>query len=184
MKWFASDTAHIVFTHITPVVKPMHIFMMKNKVPKSCLTAELCFQFLVNCDCVPIYIFGFHHKQCTSDNKVFTFSKFTSQLFSSTDDSLKDETRLLLLWVSSLVTLPTFCLCIYHLWWSNCTSLLRATNFLKAVKWLSSVSIVLCILIVFRYTFSAFTTNSLLAIRRTSLWWSLPLSCSVVLKRP
>ena len=46
---------------------------------------------------VPINIFGFHHKQCASDYKDFTFVKFTSQLFSSTDESLKDETRLLLL---------------------------------------------------------------------------------------
>ena len=133
MKWFASGTGDIVFTHIPPVVKPMHIFMMKNKVPKSCLTTELCFHFLVNSDCVSIYIFGFNHQQCTSDNKVCTLSKFTSHLFSSTDDSLKDETRLRLLWVSSLVTLPTFCSCIYHLWWSNCTSLWRGTNFLKVV---------------------------------------------------
>ena len=36
-----------------------------------------------------------------------TYVKFTTQLFSSADESLKDETRLLLLWVGSLVTLYT-----------------------------------------------------------------------------
>ena len=34
--------------------------------------------------------------------------KFTTQMFSSADESLKDQTRLLLLWIGSLVTLHTF----------------------------------------------------------------------------
>ena len=38
--------------------------------------------------------------------------KFTDQLFRSADESLKEETRLLLLWVGSLVTLYTF-VCMY-----------------------------------------------------------------------
>ena len=58
--------------------------------------AELCFHHLVHFDFVPIYIFGFHHKQCASDQKDSTFVKFISQLFSCADESLKDETRLLL----------------------------------------------------------------------------------------
>ena len=49
---------------------------------------------------------------------------------------------------------------------------------------LSSVSIVLCILIVFWYIFSTFTTSNVSAIRRTSLLWSSPLSCSVALMSP
>ena len=59
--------------------------------------AELCFHRFVHFDCVPIYIFGSHHKQCASDKKDFTFVKFTSQMFSSADKFLKDETRELLL---------------------------------------------------------------------------------------
>ena len=57
--------------------------------------AELCFSYFVHCDCVLIYIFIFHHRQCASDWKDFTFVKFTFQLFSSTDKSLKDEMHLL-----------------------------------------------------------------------------------------
>ena len=33
----------------------------------------------------------FHHKHCDSDYKDFTFVKFTSQMFSSPDESLKDK---------------------------------------------------------------------------------------------
>ena len=86
-----------MFIHIPFVVKPVHIFMMKNRVSKSCLMAELCFYHFVHFDCVPIYIFDFHHKQCASDYKDFIFVKFTSQFFISTDESLKDEMCLLLL---------------------------------------------------------------------------------------
>ena len=46
-------------------------------------------------------------KQCASNQKDFTSVKFTTQLFSSADESLKDETRLLLLGVSSVGTLYT-----------------------------------------------------------------------------
>ena len=95
--------------------------------------------------------------------------KFTSQLFRSAEESLKDETRMLLLWDCSLVTLQTLCSYLYHLRWSQRTSLWGGTEFLKAVYWLSSISIVLCIFILFRYIFWAFTTSSVLAIRRTSL---------------
>ena len=40
---------------------------------------------------VPIYIFSFHHEQCTSDQKDFTFVKYTSQMLSSADESLKKK---------------------------------------------------------------------------------------------
>ena len=58
--------------------------------------------------CFPIYIFGFSHTQCASNKKDFTFVKFTTQIFNSADESLKDETRLLLFRIGSLVTLHTF----------------------------------------------------------------------------
>ena len=41
----------------------------------------------------------------------------------------------------------------------------------------NDVSIVMCILLVFRYMFSVFTTSSVLEIRRTSLLLSSPLRC-------
>ena len=55
-----------------------------------------------------ICIFAFHHKQCASNKKNFTFVKLTTQMFSNTDESLKDEAPVLLFWVRSLVTLRTF----------------------------------------------------------------------------
>ena len=67
LRWFASDTAHIVFIHILSVVKPVHIFMARSRICKSCLTVELYFHRSVHFDCVAIYIFCFHHKQFASD---------------------------------------------------------------------------------------------------------------------
>ena len=58
--------------------------------------AELCFQRFVHFGCVPIYIFSVHHKQCAGDYD-FNFVMFSSQMFSSVDESLKEEMRLLLL---------------------------------------------------------------------------------------
>ena len=50
------------------------------------------------------------YKQGASDLKDFTFVNFTTQLFSSAYESLKDEMHLqfLLLWIGSLVTPYTF----------------------------------------------------------------------------
>ena len=67
VRWFVSDTAHIVFIHLPSLVKPVHILMAKNRVSKSCLMAELYFHCFLHFDCVPVYIFGFHHKQWASD---------------------------------------------------------------------------------------------------------------------
>ena len=61
---------------------------------------------------------------CLSVKTVFepclTFMKFASQLFSGADESLKDETRLLLLGDGSLVTLHTHCVHPYiylYIWY-------------------------------------------------------------------
>ena len=56
-----------VFTHVTSVVKPLHIFMAKSRVCKSCLKADFCFHRYVHFSCVLIYIFSFDQKQCASD---------------------------------------------------------------------------------------------------------------------
>ena len=100
-RWYMYEhivfTAHIVFIHILSVVKPVYIFMTRNRVSKSCLMAEFCFHRFVYFNGVPICIFDFHHKQCASDSKDFISVKFTSQLFSDGDESLKDEKRLLLI---------------------------------------------------------------------------------------
>ena len=48
-------------------------------------------------------------------NILTTFVKFTPQLFSSADESLKDGTRLLVLWDGLLVTLHVLFSYIYHL---------------------------------------------------------------------
>ena len=50
----------------------------------------------------------------SSDKKDFTFVKFTTRLFSSVDESLKNTTCLLLLWDGLLVTLRTFCCVRLH----------------------------------------------------------------------
>ena len=47
LRWFPSDTVHIVFIHIPSMVKPVDIFMVRNRVSKSCLMAELCFHGFV-----------------------------------------------------------------------------------------------------------------------------------------
>ena len=36
-----------MFVHITSVMKPLHIFMKRSRVSKSCLKAELCFRRFV-----------------------------------------------------------------------------------------------------------------------------------------
>ena len=68
LRWFASATADIVFIHIPSMVKPVHTFMTRNRVFKSCLMVELCFHRFAHFDCVPIYIFRFHRKQCAGDS--------------------------------------------------------------------------------------------------------------------
>ena len=37
LRWFASDTVHIVFIHITSVVKSVHIVMARRRVSRSCI---------------------------------------------------------------------------------------------------------------------------------------------------
>ena len=37
LRWFASDTAHIVFIHITVVVKSVLILMARKRIFKSCI---------------------------------------------------------------------------------------------------------------------------------------------------
>ena len=84
-----------VFTHLTSVMKSMHIFMTRSRVFKNCLKAAL-YRF-VHFSCVPSHIIGFHHKQCGSHQKGFTFVKFSTKIFNKADKPLKDEERLLLL---------------------------------------------------------------------------------------
>ena len=44
----------LVLTHVTSVVKPVHIAMARSRVSKSRLKAELCFHRYVYLTCVPI----------------------------------------------------------------------------------------------------------------------------------
>ena len=73
---------------------------------------------------------------------------------------------------------------IYILGWFSLKNILLTVTYVTW-EWSKSClkaklcSIVLCILVVFWYIFSAFTTNSVLAIRRTSLFWCSPLRCSI-----
>ena len=45
---FASDTAHVVFIHVTSVVKPVHIVMARSSASKSCLVTGICFHCFVH----------------------------------------------------------------------------------------------------------------------------------------
>ena len=56
---FANDITQSLINHITSAVKPVHIFMARSRVSKSCLMAELCFDDFVHFGSVPIYIFAF-----------------------------------------------------------------------------------------------------------------------------
>ena len=62
LRWFASDPAHIVLIHITFVVMPVYIFMVRNRASESYLMAKLVFHLFVYYGCFPTYIFGFYHK--------------------------------------------------------------------------------------------------------------------------
>ena len=58
--WFASDTAHLhtlLFSHITSVVKPVHIFLASGRVSKIRLKTELCFRRYVHLACIPMNIY-------------------------------------------------------------------------------------------------------------------------------
>ena len=92
-----------VLTRVTSVVKPLHTFMVRSRVSKSCLKAELCFHRYVHFSYVPIMFSAF---TITSVLAIRRTSLLRSSLlscllalFSSTDESLKNETCLLLLWV-------------------------------------------------------------------------------------
>ena len=107
----------------------------------------------------------------------FTFVKFITQLLSSADDSLENETRLLLLWVGSLVTLCTFV-------FTHITSMVKPVHIFMARSRASKscLKTELCFhryvhFPVFRYIFLIFTTSSVLATRMTSLLWSSLLTC-------
>ena len=74
-----------VLIHLTNVVRPLYVFMVRKRVSKNCSRAELFFQRLVHFGFFPIYYLGFHYKQCACDKKDFTFVKVTAQIIISTD---------------------------------------------------------------------------------------------------
>ena len=93
--------------------------------------------------------------------------KLTSQIFNNTDESLRNERRLLLLLDNLLVRLHSFTLI-------HVKSLVKQVNFFKArkrtsknVELLSSVFLFNCIIVVFQNIFSTFTTCSVTVIRIT-----------------
>ena len=96
-----------VFIHLTNMVRPVHVFMVRKRISKNYSRAELFFQRIVHFGCVPIYNLGFHYKQCASDKKDFTFVKVTAQIIISTDQFLKEKTHPLLLQDGLLVTLQS-----------------------------------------------------------------------------
>ena len=116
--------------------------------------------------------------------KDFTFAKFISQLFSKADESFKDEVRLLLLCVGSLVTLYTFV-------FTHIASVVGPVHTFKEGSRVSKGRLKgeLCFhcyvhFLVFPYIVSVFATSSVLAIRRTSLLRNFHLGCSAALMGP
>ena len=49
------------------VMKPVHIFIARNRASESCLISELCFCRFVHFVYVPMYIFDCYHKEYASD---------------------------------------------------------------------------------------------------------------------
>ena len=76
--WLASDTARFWF-------RPYNICGEASahlNGEEQFLMAGLCFYRFVHFACVPIYIFGFHHKQYAN----FTFVKFITKMFNSANE--------------------------------------------------------------------------------------------------
>ena len=96
------------------------------------------------------YIFLFFTTSSVLAIRRTSFCEVNYSVVSSTDDSFKDEARVLLLWVGSLVTLHTFV-------FTYITSVVKPVHFFMArnrvsknrFKRLSSVSIVMCNLLMF-----------------------------------
>lgn len=87
-----NSNVEILFQHFFKcwkfmMVKPVHIFLVKSRVSTSCLMVELCLLRFMHFGCVLVYIFNFHHKRWAGDWEDFTFVKFISYMFSSSDDA-------------------------------------------------------------------------------------------------
>ena len=101
-----------MFLHVISVVKSEHIFMARKRAFKSCLMTEFCFHRFVHFCCV-WKVFSFYQQQCASNWEEFTVVRFIFQILRSTNGTIKNETRLKLLWDGLLVTLHNFVfLCI------------------------------------------------------------------------
>ena len=83
--------------HISMEIEVSQQTVFRKSLPRHRDMHCLPHRRFVHFHCVSIYIFGFHNNQCASDYKDFTFVKFNCQLFSSADDSLKNEAPLPLL---------------------------------------------------------------------------------------
>ena len=133
-------------------------------------------------DCVVIHIFGFYHKQCDSNYNMFLYEcsliiPSTFKIFSRAHEFLKHKTCKLLLWEGLLATMHR--LCSIHI-----TTVVKPGHFLLTTSRVSKSLLMNELLVALQYIFSAFTTSSVLAIKRTSPVWSLPSRCSIALINP
>ena len=123
--FFDSNTTNLPDISLFLLIKAismLNIFFIPNTnasrveiLKEAALRFYIWYFYVMNILIVFWYIFSAFTTSSEQGQAVnFTFVKFISQLFSSADKSLKDETRLLLLWYGSLVTLHTLCLYIYH----------------------------------------------------------------------
>ena len=88
-----------IYTYIYILYIYTYIYLLYTYIYIN-LYIYMCVCVCIWCMCVYVYIRA-------SEKKGFTFVRFTYQMFSSTDESLKYETRLLRLWDVMLVTLHT-----------------------------------------------------------------------------
>ena len=84
---------------------------------------------------------------------------FTSHMVSSVCPS-KKKTHLLLLWDVSLVTMHTLCVYPYNICGRNSPHLITTNRVSRSLSFTELSSQTLCIMFVFFYIFSAFTTTS------------------------
>ena len=102
-------------------------------------------------------------------------------MFRSADESLKGGIHLLLFWNGLLVTGHTFVFILIISVVNSLYTFMAWNRVSKSCLMAEHCFHILCILVVFRYIFLAFTTSRTLMIRRISLLWSSSPTCSLEL---
>ena len=78
--WNNCPARWIFFDLSIRLTKQLLYILLIKKANNNFDNKKVCFHSYLHFAYVPIYTFGFHHKQCANDYKDFTFVKFTTQL--------------------------------------------------------------------------------------------------------